>query len=259
MKIEGIIRKGETESIEFKESLSLHKEIVETVSAFSNTNGGIILVGVSNKKEILGMKLGKRTLEELANKIRQNTDPPVFPAIWTDEIDGRHIIAIEVKESATKPTLAFGRAFKRVGKANHRLTFDEIRTLSIESKKVYWDEQICEGAEIGDIDKELVIEFLKRAKYERNLDIEPNIGIEEALRRLKLLRGKELINAGILIREGTARYISPNRNKMCKVQRNRYYFFYRYEDIQRECMEPGGRCRKFCLKTYKLVCLGGTG
>jgi hypothetical protein len=29
MKIEGIIRKGEIESIEFKESLSLSKEIVE--------------------------------------------------------------------------------------------------------------------------------------------------------------------------------------------------------------------------------------
>jgi ATP-dependent DNA helicase RecG len=194
-----LIDKGEGKEIEFKESIALWKEIIETIAAFSNTTGGTILIGVSNRSKILGVKLGKRTLDDVANKIRQNTDPAVFPAIWVEEIDEKHIIAIEVKESVTKPVLAFGRAFKRIGKANHRLTSDEIRRLSLESRKVYWDEEVCEDAGIGDIDKELVIEFLKRAKYERSLDIEPNIEIEEALMRLKLLRGKKLINAGILV------------------------------------------------------------
>jgi ATP-dependent DNA helicase RecG len=129
--LERLINKGEDEEIEFKENISLWKEIIETVSAFSNTKGGTILIGVSNRKKILGVKLGKRTLDNIANKIRQNTDPAIFPTIWIDTLQDKDILAIEVKESPTKPTLAFGRAFKRVGKANHRLTSDEIRTLSI--------------------------------------------------------------------------------------------------------------------------------
>jgi ATP-dependent DNA helicase RecG len=198
-RLERLIDKGEGEEIEFKESISLWKEIIETVSAFSNTKGGTILIGGSNRSKILGVNLGERTLDDIANRIRQNTDPSVFPAIWVDTLQDNDILAIEVKESPTKPVLAFGRAFKRVGKANHRLTAEEIRRLALESRKVYWDEEVCEGAGIGDIDEELVIEFLERAKYERNLGIKPDIEIEEALRRLKLLRGKELINAGVLV------------------------------------------------------------
>ena len=37
-----LIHKGETESVEFKESLRLKEEIGQAVSAFSNANGGSI-------------------------------------------------------------------------------------------------------------------------------------------------------------------------------------------------------------------------
>ena len=49
MNINEIISKGESETIEFKKSLSEWRKIIETASAFSNTKGGIILVGVDDK------------------------------------------------------------------------------------------------------------------------------------------------------------------------------------------------------------------
>jgi len=42
----------ELETLEFKESLSEWKEIVETVSAFSNTKGGTILIGINDSGKI---------------------------------------------------------------------------------------------------------------------------------------------------------------------------------------------------------------
>jgi predicted HTH transcriptional regulator len=50
-----LISGGENERLEFKESLRLKEEIGQAVSAFSNANGGSILVGVSNASGILDM------------------------------------------------------------------------------------------------------------------------------------------------------------------------------------------------------------
>ena len=53
MKIKDIIEVGESETVEFKNSLSNMRDIIETISAFSNTQGGIILIGVDDKKKHL--------------------------------------------------------------------------------------------------------------------------------------------------------------------------------------------------------------
>jgi len=45
----------ESETVEFKSSFC--KEVIETVVAFSNTHGGKILLGINNKKEIVGVDI----------------------------------------------------------------------------------------------------------------------------------------------------------------------------------------------------------
>ena len=74
-----LIQNGESEILEFKESTGEWKEIIKTISAFANTRGGAVLVGISSKGEISGVRIGKRTIEDLTNKIKENTDPKVFP------------------------------------------------------------------------------------------------------------------------------------------------------------------------------------
>jgi ATP-dependent DNA helicase RecG len=86
MDVEELIEKGETQSLEFKESLRLKDEIGETVSAFSNSDGGVVLAGVSDGGGVTGVDSGKNTLEELANYIKRNTDPQVFPSVKTVEV-----------------------------------------------------------------------------------------------------------------------------------------------------------------------------
>ena len=117
--------KKESETLEFKKSVGEWKEIIETVSAFSNTREGEILVGINNNGEVKGIEIGKNTFEDLTNKIKENTDPKNYPHIITKTVNGKSVIVIEVKESFDHLVLAFGRPYKRVGKTTVRMSKDE--------------------------------------------------------------------------------------------------------------------------------------
>ena len=42
-----LVKKGESDTIEFK--ISFDKEAIETLTAFANTKGGTVIIGVQNK------------------------------------------------------------------------------------------------------------------------------------------------------------------------------------------------------------------
>jgi len=109
MNLEKIVLHGESETVEFKESLQLKDEIGESISSFSNSKGGIVLVGISDKREIKGVQVGKKTVIDLAEYVKRNTDSQIFPEIKVCKIDNKKIISIKVAESIEKPVF-FGFA-----------------------------------------------------------------------------------------------------------------------------------------------------
>ena len=194
-----IIEAGESETTEFKTSLAEWRDVVETISAFSNRNGGSIFVGVGDDCGIVGVDCGKSTIENLANQIKQNTDPVIYPSIRMEEIEGKTIIVVDVKEFEQKPVLAFGRAFMRVGKSSQKLGYEEIRRLAILASKVYWDGRTCRGAALDDVDEGKVKWFLEVSKYERRLELDSDTSVRESLNKLNLLKEGNPTNAAILL------------------------------------------------------------
>jgi len=212
MDIEELIERGETQSLEFKESLRLKDEIGETVSTFSNSDGGIVLVGISDGSGVPGVDIGKNTVEELANHIKRNTDPQIFPIVKILEVGEKKVVMIEVKESAEKPVFFKNHAYKRVGETNQRISSSELRKLAKESgERVYWDERVCEDAKVEDIEEEKVKWFLKEAGHKRGLDINENTPAVEALLRLKLLKGGKPTNGAVLLFEKRLSGFSHNQ------------------------------------------------
>lgn len=195
-----LIRQGESENLEFKQSLSLRDEIGKAISAFSNTNGGVILVGVTDVGSVIGVDIGANTIENEAGYIKRQTDPQIFPFIKVVDVDGKNTVAIKVEESSDKPVFFKKYAHKRVGKSNQRMSSSEMRRLAHEDKpKLLWDERICEDAGLEDIDEEKVRWFLIESKKQRRLDISKDAPIKEALMRLKLMQNGMLTNASILL------------------------------------------------------------
>ncbi len=191
----------ESTTIEWKPSLSQINEIIESIVAFANTEGGKLFVGVSEKGGLVGVTIGKGTVENLANKIAQHTEPKIQPRITVKKIEDKEIIVVEVKASGDKLILADGRPYKRVGPSTRQMGKDEYeeRIFEKHKSKLYFDEQICKDAKITDISKEKLSTFVKKAKQERGLNIDPGSSVTDILRKLKLIKDGKLTNAAILL------------------------------------------------------------
>ena len=72
------------------------------------------MIGVSDDGTIIGIDIGRNTLEELANHIKRNTDPAIFPSVKILDAEWKTIIVIEVKESAEKPVFFKNHAYKNL-------------------------------------------------------------------------------------------------------------------------------------------------
>ena len=87
------------------------------------------------------------------------------------------------------------------GRSTVKMTKDENERLILDKNKerVRFDNQICKGATLKDIDRDLLKEFILKGKSERGLDLSEIMPVQEALMRLNLLKGKSPTNTAILL------------------------------------------------------------
>lgn len=189
----------EGQTVERKESLSLWRDIVETCAAFATAQGGKVFVGVADDGRVTGVQIGKGTLEDLANRIAQNTTPKVVPAITTQDEPGATVIIVDVPEHQTKPVTAFGRPYRRSGRTNQVLSASEVAELYLASRGLTWDETVKPDATLSDIDPEKIRKFLSRAIAERQWQIDPQTPVQQALNQLDLIRNGQLTVAALLL------------------------------------------------------------
>lgn len=199
--IENFVGAAESEILEWKSSLSQLNRIIETISAFSNTKGGTIIIGMDGTGKTLGISIGKDTIEQITNKIISNTEPKIYPDISIRKFEEKNLIVIRVDKYPYDIVLAFGRPYKRVGKSTIKVSKDEYKRKILEThkKELYFDGQICPEATIKDIDENKIKKFIEKARRERKLHLNDLLSVKEILIRLKLMKNENLTNAAILL------------------------------------------------------------
>jgi predicted HTH transcriptional regulator len=120
--IQNLILQGEGQHLDFKFEISDAKKIARTLSAFANSNGGILLVGVRDNGAIAGIKTDEEVymIESAAHIFCK---PPVAFKYKNWQVDGKNVLEVIVEESESKPHLApwkvgEWKAFVRVNDEN---------------------------------------------------------------------------------------------------------------------------------------------
>jgi len=97
-----LIRHGETETVEFKEDIGKPEELAETAVAFANGEGGIILLGVDNHANIVGV--GQRDYEgTITNILRSHCEPQIDYEIDRRQLEEKTIILLRIHKGEDKP------------------------------------------------------------------------------------------------------------------------------------------------------------
>lgn len=196
----GIIQQGESETVEFKKSTGSLREAIETVCAFANCYGGYLFFGLEDDGTIVGQQVSDDTIKNIANAVKLNTDPKLYPRIEKFELEGKDCILVTIEESPIKPHLAYGRAFLRVGTTNQRLDREQYEYLLQQRFNGYgFDVQPQPEATIDEIDSELLYEFLETANSVRSLNESLLLAPDMVLQKLDLLKEGSLTKAALLL------------------------------------------------------------
>ena len=111
---------AESESIEFKESVPLD-QIAKTAAAFSNTDGGVILLGVSDTGQIKGLSLSSDKETDIHNRLAPVGGLGDY-RIHRLRVEGRDVAAIGVDRVRDGfAQLSNGQVMERRGASNHTL------------------------------------------------------------------------------------------------------------------------------------------
>ena len=190
------VQMNENENLEFKSSFN--NEVIETLTAFANANGGKILVGVNDKGEPLkNFEIGKESVQRWLNEIKQKTEPSIIPDVNVAKLKGVNVVEFSIKEFPVKPVACRGRYFKRINNSNHRLSISEISDVYLQAMQYSWDSYLYNGANQNDLDISLIRKFTE--KVNRNgrfsLPAEPF----EALKKLNMIKNGYPTNAAMIL------------------------------------------------------------
>ncbi|NUM32717.1 MAG: ATP-binding protein [Bacteroidetes bacterium] len=101
------IIRGEDETLDFKQEISNASKIAKTMSAFANTKGGTLIVGIRDNKTIAGIRSeDEKYMLDLASKFYCKPQLDIEIEEW--EAEGKVILECKVPESNKKPVLAKG-------------------------------------------------------------------------------------------------------------------------------------------------------
>ena len=99
-----LLRKPEGKTLEFKRDLSSPNPFLRSVVAFSNTSGGTILIGVEDRtRNVRGITDAMAFEERVANLIADSISPQVLPDIEILRYSDRHVLAVRVYPSSSRP------------------------------------------------------------------------------------------------------------------------------------------------------------
>lgn len=185
--------KIETQNIEFKSIWC--DEYLKVISAFANSDGGELIIGVDDNRNPVGVKNAKKLLEDIPNKVKNKLG--IIPSTGVEHKDDKEIISIKISPSSV-PISYDGKFYMRSGSTVQELKGQELANFVLKKLGKTWDEFFEEGATLDDINVETVKEF-KRKAIDRIPSIVKEDDMEMLLEKLNLWENGRLKRSSILL------------------------------------------------------------
>ena len=165
---------GEDATIEFKRELPHRNSLADEIAAFANARGGVILIGVDDSGEIVGidrqqLDIAEKTVVEIC---ADSIDPIVL--IYTEKlrIDDKNLLKIEVPRSLFVHKTSNGY-FIRQGSSKREMPTEQLARLfqtRSQARIIAFDEQFVPNTSKDTLSKYLYQRFITESATEDQIE-----------------------------------------------------------------------------------------
>jgi hypothetical protein len=136
--IESVIRGGESSSVEFKRSMPPSADLARIMSAFANSEGGTLLIGVDDNGAIVGVPGYK--IPQAIEEIEKTAESVLFGPIDfnASKIEGRWVVWVHIPKAPAHllpVRTADGQVYIRESKSIERKTNDRVPSTAARASK----------------------------------------------------------------------------------------------------------------------------
>ncbi len=197
-----IIAKGESSTVQFKERVDDAHKISQELVAFSNSKGGIIIIGVNDETGALN-GLSFKEIQEindlLFNAATNNVKDPINIKTETVEIQDQKLILVYVDEGLRKPYKDKNGAIwiKSVSNKRRVTSNYEIARLLQSSGNLAADEEPVANTTLNDIAVDFFKSFVQKKTGKNFNDLGQSLS--QILNNMGLAKDNKLTLAGLLL------------------------------------------------------------
>lgn len=154
-----IIDNGESSYIEFKEEAVKPKDLGEEFIAFANSEGGTVIIGVSDYGELKGIHDDKIE-EKIMNICRNNCIPNIIPIFECINIDAKKIAVVTIPKGLNKPYYTTDHKYYiRVGTTKRIASREELLRLFEANGSIHFDISPVINTSIKDLNIDIIREY----------------------------------------------------------------------------------------------------
>lgn len=196
-----ILGKGEDSQHQFKENFTNAESLAGEMVAFSNSSGGMILIGATDEGKLAGLSPDdvRRLNQLIANTATNNVKNPINPVTENIKVGENLLMVVHIPEGLDKPYMDNGGVvWIKSGSDKRRVTSkEELRRLFQSSDLIHADEVPVAGTSEDDLDLDYFSAFYQK-QYEEEL-VRSGLSILQILNNLNLAKKSNLNLAGLLL------------------------------------------------------------
>lgn len=189
-----LIQQGENSKVEFKEAKNeFPRTAYETICAFLNRDGGIVILGVADDGSIIGINpnawINIQTMFVSAMNNPEIINPTIFLSIEKVEIDGKLVAYIKVPNASSvyryKNHIYLRNAAADIDITNSQ---DQVGRLYLQKDNTYSENQIFPYLPITELREDLIARVKRLAKINNAQNDWDTLNTKDFLYRNKLYR-----------------------------------------------------------------------
>lgn len=212
--IENLLQQKEGVRLEFKASPNIDA-IAKSITSFINTQGGDLVVGVDDNKNVLGIENAQEQSVSIQNTLVELIKPTAPISVQVISYKKKEVILISVWEGAKKPYQYKGAIYNRIGQVSKTTTPEKLTHLISQRKQAdfHWERMPVLGAELTDLDSAEIKQTIKLyQEYKKDTRIED---VEDFLIQVGLVQNGNITNACmVLFGKNPIRFIPQSRIRL---------------------------------------------